>query len=310
MFFFTYKTTIFTPKKMETKLQFPFEYTLITGEDLILKNINGMISVKNLLGMALCTKGHIEINIDNHHYSISKHDLFFFTPSLFVQVLSLDTEFNCMFIKTNLEFILPVINKVLDISNQLLIKENPCISLNKKQYQDIKLMILSLENRIKLENESATSPLQKRIIRELIFSLGTTLCCEIANIFFTNKPLLPVFQDRNDLLFQRFTILLYHNYQLHREVSFYADKLCLTPNYLSSIIKMKSGKSALQWIIEMVIVDAKQKLQYSNSSIKEIASYFNFPTQSFFGKYFKQYVGISPKEYRKRTILGKNSNLP
>jgi len=290
---------------METVLQPPFEYTLITTKDPILKNIDDVISVKNLLGIALCTKGHIEINIDNHHYSISKRDIFFFTPSLFVQVLSVDTEFNCMFIKSSFEFVLPVINKMLDVTNQLLIKDNPCISLNEEQYQNIKLMILSLDNRIKLENESATTPLQKRIIRELIFSLGTTLCCEIVNIFFTNKPLLPVSQDRNDLLFQRFTILLYQNYQSHRNVAFYADKLCLTPNYLSSIVKVKSSKPALQWITEMVIVDAKQKLQYTNSSIKEIASYFNFPTQSFFGKYFKQYVGMSPKEYRRQTMLGK-----
>ncbi len=290
---------------MDNSLHLPFEYTFITTKDPILKNINEVISVKNIFGVALCTQGHIEVNIDNHCYSISKQDMFFFTPSLFVQVLSLDNEFNCIFIKTNFEFILPVINKMLDITNQLQFKKNPCISLNKKQYEDIRLMLFSLDNRIRLESESVTNPIQKRIIRELIFSLGTTLCCEIVNIFFTNKPLQPIFQDRNDLLFQKFTILLYHNYQSHREVAFYADKLCITPNYLSSIIKMKSGKSALQWIIEMVIVDAKQKLQYSNSSIKEIASYFNFPTQSFFGKYFKQYVGISPKEYRKRTMLGK-----
>ena len=73
----------------------------------------------------------------------------------------------------------------------------------------------------------------------------------------------------------------------------------ITPRYFSTIIKEKSGNSALQWIVQMVITEAKQLLEGSDLSIKEIADQLNFPTQSFFGKYFKQYVGISPKEYRK-----------
>ena len=72
----------------------------------------------------------------------------------------------------------------------------------------------------------------------------------------------------------------------------------LAPRYFSAIIKEKSGSNALQWIVQMVITEAKQLLENSDLSIKEIAARLNFPTQSFFGKYFKQYVGVSPKEYR------------
>ena len=68
----------------------------------------------------------------------------------------------------------------------------------------------------------------------------------------------------------------------------------------SSVIKEKSGSSALQWIIQNVITEAKYLLDNTDLSIKEIATKLNFPTQSFFGKYFKQYVGISPKEYRNK----------
>ena len=58
----------------------------------------------------------------------------------------------------------------------------------------------------------------------------------------------------------------------------------------------------LQWIVQMVITEAKQLLENSDLTIKEIATKLNFPTQSFFGKYFKQYVGVSPKEYRNKQI--------
>lgn len=74
------------------------------------------------------------------------------------------------------------------------------------------------------------------------------------------------------------------------------------PRYFSSVIKEKSGSSALQWIIQNVITEAKYLLDNTDLSIKEIATKLNFPTQSFFGKYFKQYVGISPKEYRNKLI--------
>lgn len=80
--------------------------------------------------------------------------------------------------------------------------------------------------------------------------------------------------------------------------SLYARMQHITPRYFSAIIKEKTGDSALQWIVRMVITEAKQLLEESDLSIKEIADQLNFPTQSFFGKYFKQYVGVSPKEYR------------
>ena len=94
--------------------------------------------------------------------------------------------------------------------------------------------------------------------------------------------------------------MLFYHYHHEREVTFYAHKQQLSTRYFSSIIKEKSGKSALQWIVQMVITEAKLLLETSDLSIKEIAVKLNFPTQSFFGKYFKQYVGISPKEYREQ----------
>ena len=72
--------------------------------------------------------------------------------------------------------------------------------------------------------------------------------------------------------------------------NFYARMQHITPRYFSAIIKEKTGDSALQWIVRMVITEAKQLLEESDLSIKEIADQLNFPTQSFFGKYFKQYV--------------------
>lgn len=103
---------------------------------------------------------------------------------------------------------------------------------------------------------------------------------------------------RNKQLFNKFMALVKLHHTSVRGVKFYADKLCLTPNYLSGAIKEYTGKTATEWVNEYVILEAKTMLKDSDISIQEIAYKLNFPSQSAFGKYFKQQVGIGPKQYR------------
>jgi len=81
-------------------------------------------------------------------------------------------------------------------------------------------------------------------------------------------------------------------------VGFYARQLCITPKYLTTLIKRISGKSVSEWIDNYVILEAKTLLKYSNMSVQEIAYYLNFPNQSFFGSYFKRNAGMSPSQYK------------
>lgn len=101
-------------------------------------------------------------------------------------------------------------------------------------------------------------------------------------------------------IFDKFITLLIRHHCSERSVKFYADKLHVSPKYLSFAVKEYSGKSALEWINEYVLLEAKMLLQDQDISIKEIAYSLNFATQSAFGKYFKQQIGIGPKEYRIR----------
>lgn len=83
-----------------------------------------------------------------------------------------------------------------------------------------------------------------------------------------------------------------------RCLQFYAEKMHLTPKYISVMIKTYSGRGALEWINDYVVLEAKMMLRYTDMTVQEIAYALNFPTQSAFGKYFKQQSGISPKHYR------------
>lgn len=104
--------------------------------------------------------------------------------------------------------------------------------------------------------------------------------------------------DRNKQLFNKFMALVQLHHASVRGVKFYADKLCLTPNYLSGVIKDYTGKTVTEWVNEYVILEAQLMLKNSDMSISEIAYQLNFSSQSAFGKYFKQQTGLGPKAYR------------
>ena len=103
---------------------------------------------------------------------------------------------------------------------------------------------------------------------------------------------------RCDEILNAFVELVHNNYKQQHEVGFYASKLCITPKYLSKIIKEASGKSAVRWIEELVTTEAKALLNSTTLSIQQISDLLGFESQSLFGKYFKRVVGLSPRAWR------------
>jgi AraC family transcriptional regulator, transcriptional activator of pobA len=108
-------------------------------------------------------------------------------------------------------------------------------------------------------------------------------------------------KSKNEVLVKKFLSFAQTYYKEQRGMEFYADKMCLTPKYLSKVVKEISGTSASQWIDNYVVLEAKVLLKSTNMTIQQISDELNFPSQSFFGKYFKRHVGVSPKEYKKKS---------
>ncbi|WET03139.1 helix-turn-helix domain-containing protein [Flavobacterium sp. YJ01] len=103
-------------------------------------------------------------------------------------------------------------------------------------------------------------------------------------------------------LYEKFKELLFKDFMNFRTVQHYADELNVSRKYLSEVIKKHSGKTASDWISEMVILEAKVLLQDKKMSINQISDLLHFSDQSIFGRFFKNYEGISPLEYRKKQI--------
>ena len=103
-------------------------------------------------------------------------------------------------------------------------------------------------------------------------------------------------------IYKHFLGLVSKNYQTHREVSYYADILCITPKHLGYVVKSASGILASDTIARAVVMDAKSKLKSSGLSVSEISDSLNFPNPSFFCKYFKKHTGMTPRQFRKSDL--------
>ena len=100
------------------------------------------------------------------------------------------------------------------------------------------------------------------------------------------------------MIVEEFSKLLMQYHRESRKASFYADKLCISTQYLSRILRECTGRSVNSWITEFVIAEAKYLLKSSDMSILQISEKLNFPNPSFFTRYFKQYAGITPMKFR------------
>ena len=105
-------------------------------------------------------------------------------------------------------------------------------------------------------------------------------------------------QTHQEEIFQRFISLVNAYSKRERNVSFYADKLCLTPRYLNTIIRQTSQQTVMDWINQSIILEAKVLLKHSNLLVYQISDELNFPNPSFFSKFFKRMTGMTPHEYQ------------
>ncbi|MBD5280683.1 MAG: AraC family transcriptional regulator [Bacteroides sp.] len=111
-------------------------------------------------------------------------------------------------------------------------------------------------------------------------------------------PYAESYPKSNNRIPDQFINLVQQNFKTERFLEFYASKLEITPKHLSRTLKSITGYTAVEWIERYVILEAKVLLKSTNMNIQQIADELNFPSQSFFGKYFKKIVGLSPKEFR------------
>ena len=131
--------------------------------------------------------------------------------------------------------------------------------------------------------------------KALLFSMATFYYRTLYKCYESFEDELSIPQGR---ISDRFLNLVQQYFRQHRFLEFYANELEITPKHLSRTVKAQTGFTAVEWIERYVILESKVLLKSSNLNIQQIADELNFPSQSFFGKYFKKVTGMTPKEFR------------
>lgn len=248
----------------------------------------------NALIIGVGTEGETSLTSNLQEFRLKKDSLFIFSPKHILQVQS-----NNRF-KAHLIVIAPDFLKRINIDTKRMMPlflqfgSLPCMELTQAESQSLRSFISMVEQELKGSETDFSSEIIGGLIAATIYKVGDILTHYLTEHPEVDSPI----HNRAEEYFKQFTELLGEHYKHERSVGFYARQLCITPKYLTTLIKRISGKSVSEWIDNYVILEAKTLLKYSNMSVQEIAYYLNFPNQSFFGSYFKRNAGMSPSQYK------------
>lgn len=244
--------------------------------------------------MVIVFEGTAEISLDYIHYEIGANWFVTITPIHTIQLNRISPDFKGKLLVVSREFLEDCnpSKKAPSMANYMKIKKNPCTELNPEETAKLNEYFNLMKDKIELR----THFFQKEVMQ--VTFIGFLL--ELGNIFMGKKDgmIVPTL-SRKEELFEQFLQLLFEHCKEHHVVTFYAEKLFITPQYLSLILKELTGKSANKWIDDALIVEAKMLLKAPQATVQQVADTLHFSDQSTFGKFFKKHMGISPMEYRK-----------
>lgn len=245
-----------------------------------------------------CLNGHVKMNVNLTEFQIQDGMTFLNVPGNIIRVNELvdtqkeDLHYLCICMSRN--FLQGMMMDVSKFFNEgLSLMENPSLRLNAEEKDLMTKQVEMIASVIK-----ADLPYKNDVVKSIVSSMFYLIMGVWSDRLSSERNVEQVKHSRSKVIFDQFIKLVTEYHTQERNVGFYADQLCLTPKYLSKLIKGATGRSAPDWIDTYVILEAKNLLKYSNVTIKEIVYKLNFPNQSVFYKFFKARTGMTPTEYR------------
>jgi AraC-like DNA-binding protein len=248
----------------------------------------------NQLFIVLVLQGSIRISLDYVHYTVAANCLVTIMPTHIIQIAKLSDDLKARILIIDRTFLddCKLDKRTPSMTGYMQLVKNPCTLFTSEEAAHISQCLSLVEEKIR----QRTHAFHKEVMQNAVVAF----LLELANLFVGKKDAIrpPVYSRREELMNQFLQLLFEHAGEQHL-VTFYAEKLCITPQYLSQVLKDTTGKSANKWIEEALIVEAKVRLKAPQTTVQQVADALNFSDQSTFGKFFKKHTGISPKEYRK-----------
>ena len=285
-------------------------YRIGDSDDLVLmENIgavpSGGVCLQNHGIIFFCTEGRAQFEYDGTVVRVQKNDMFLYMAHSTACNFLTSSDFNCRQIWFSRSELWNIeIYNLISVSDMTLLKLYPVVHLTDDEIKLCDTYFQLLCNRIKM----STSVLTPYIVRSL---LGTMLL-ELLSIMRLNSERMVVEGRQEEInpslhkkrIIDNFMRLVEQSDGRIRRVDDFATQLNVTPKYLSTILKEVMNRRPSTYIQLYTLKAIERRLRFTDMTMQEIANDLNFPNPSFFGKYCKENLGMTPLEYRMKYHKG------
>ncbi len=252
----------------------------------------------NFIAYVMVTQGRLSLDLNGINYQLDTNSSLFVDRKMVVNNIKHTENFNCIICAMSTDIGFAFFNKSL-IQSIMHIMANPVIKMNQ---DEVDLMMKYYELLVFKVTHQQMS-IGRETVRDIIRCFAYDLLSNI-NRHLDSEGEGDMLRQ-SDRIYRRFMLMLAENSNANRSVKTYADELCVSPKYLTSVCRKHSDYTAGELIAASVVGRIKQLLLYSDLSIKEVAAEMGFDNLSFFGKYVRKHLGLSPNHYRKANNYGK-----
>lgn len=240
----------------------------------------------------LCHRGKGRFRLDNKEYTISPNDIVILLPASQIDDWMFSSDFEATYLLISFGL---MSNNNPDIGwgikGYMFIKEYPVVSLSEKNKDRC------FDNFLQLKEKYEDT--HHRFRKEIVNLQLQIFVMEMWHIF-NEKMEKRILSNEKGSIFEKFLQLAQMHCMQQREIEFYSDKLFITAKYLSEICKKTSGKTASEWIQNYTTQHLILLLRNKKLSFTDIADTMNFSSQSFFSRYVRKVLGVTPSQYRLR----------
>lgn len=259
----------------------------------IFDSMSGPFSFDDMMVLVFCYEGEAHFAVDMREYELKAPFMITIRNKKIGEIHFLSDNYKAFYYCLSEDFANNLFYQLHDTYEfNRSVRERPAFCMDDKAMENIKLnRQLIMAALAEQDNQQHTIEAVRCLIQSLYFTYK--------HRYFETSPRNIVVGRHAENTVNRFLALVRDNYNKERELAFYAGKLCMTPKYLSRIVKQSTGKTAYSWLTDAVIQEAKMLLKCSDKTIYEISEQLGFSSQVFFSKYFKNATGLSPRDYRK-----------
>lgn len=239
-----------------------------------------------------CLDGTMSARLNLVDYELKKNDMLIVTPGMIGECVEFSRDCCLAMIAFSEETVIAGINVSCMMAISSFLARNCKISILEADMDDFLGVYVSMKKKISEDGYMYR--------KDLVAGYMQVLCCNAGQIILSQPPQAEVKPagGRSRQIYETFIAEVSKHYAKERSVGYYAGKLCISPKYLSHVVRSVSGRHPGDWIRDYVVLEAKALLKSGKYTVQQVSDSLNFPNQSFFGTYFKKATGVSPMAYK------------